>query len=37
MSFIGIVTSNKNEETLKKGIAQVLKEENNLNKGNHSF
>ena len=28
MSFIGIITSNKNEETLKKGIAQVLKEEN---------
>ena len=28
MSFIGIITSNKNEETLKKGIAHVLKQEN---------
>lgn len=28
MSFIGIITSNKNEETLKKGIAQALKEQN---------
>lgn len=28
MSFIGIITSNKNEETLKKAISQELKQEN---------
>lgn len=28
MSFIGIITSTKNEETLKKGISQILKEQN---------
>ena len=28
MSFIGIITSTKNEEPLKKGIAQILKEKN---------
>ena len=28
MNFIGIITSNKNEETLKKAIFQKLKEDN---------